>query len=690
MNFKNALSSFPLSSKFQLFWERIAFSRVTKFYFAFSVLHCIIQLVFQVQAYLINAQAANFLYGVIEQGQAFDPGFAVISPDDLRFCDSVPDNLSTAACQVIWSLNASRNDSAEVDVTSSYSDPSSATISSVLASPTNTTTTSTLRTTTTSTRTVGVASTVSVASFTLTSTVRASSPTTSSSGKKENDDDDDEHHDDDDEEEEEEDFAEHDVARIRRSNLTETVEASSAITLNRVMAVNLTGSTVVTLNGLGWKGQNLSLSQRCLFTLNWPLETLDNTKREDVTFIVFQVWVLGMSVVAILNESMPHIIASLLTHVLATAWGGFQVFNTAQFHQNFVRVTTDGACGHNLLPTYWKARANAEIPSVALNAVALLLSMFLSWRLIKLFGWQTFKRVGASRTINRVYMLVLSLSIAIQLSMFFIVVSIALWIDQLYNGAIGRMATSGSVYKGVLITVLILLFPWLFMGWIAVRRELRIPMLIFLAMSVGYFAGWGGMFASSTFRWTFVNWRFFSVIVSASLFLTLITLIVGLVCRINFGKGLPRYLNAQEPLDDENTPPAYTPYSFSDPEKVEFPTARGGIPTFSAAFGRGDEVPPPSQMKFGPAKLGPRFFNPDAEPFEQQRGDEDARSVSSFGTTYQTAPSAPRESVRSVEAVNFNTTQLSRTISTGSQRSVESYKTTGSFDSMKSKRWVIE
>ncbi len=90
------------------------------------------------------------------------------------------------------------------------------------------------------------------------------------SGKKENDDDDVEHHDDDDEEEEEEDFAEHDVARIRRSNLNgEPSRHQVQSRSTRVMVVNLTGSTVVTLNGLGWKGQNLSLSQRCLFTLNW-------------------------------------------------------------------------------------------------------------------------------------------------------------------------------------------------------------------------------------------------------------------------------------------------------------------------------------------------------------------------------------------------------------------------------------
>ena len=42
------------------------------------------------------------------------------------------------------------------------------------------------------------------------------------------------------------------------------------------------------------------------------------------------------------------------------------------------------------------------------------------------FGWQTFKRVGASRVINRVYNLVLMLSIAIQLALFFVGASAAL------------------------------------------------------------------------------------------------------------------------------------------------------------------------------------------------------------------------------------------------------------------------
>ena len=142
-------------------------------------------------------------------------------------------------------------------------------------------------------------------------------------------------------------------------------------------------------------------------------------------------------------------------------------FNTDDFHKKFSTLTTKGACGVNLLPDYWKSRSNAEIPSMALNGFALLVSLFLSWRLMKVgnlnsstctfsmtlrsqtFGWQTFKRVGASRTIKRVYQLVLVLSVTIQLSLFFVVASVALWLDQIYNGDIGRLTTRSAAFRGI-------------------------------------------------------------------------------------------------------------------------------------------------------------------------------------------------------------------------------------------------
>jgi len=63
-------------------------------------------------------------------------------------------------------------------------------------------------------------------------------------------------------------------------------------------------------------------------------------------------------------------------------------------------------------------------------------------------------------------------------------------------------------------------------------------MLTFLVLSVLYLAGWGVMFCSTTFRWTFTTWFFFSVMATASVFLTIVGMILGIVCRLNFGKGL--------------------------------------------------------------------------------------------------------------------------------------------------------
>jgi len=66
---------------------------------------------------------------------------------------------------------------------------------------------------------------------------------------------------------------------------------------------------------------------------------------------------------------------------------------------------------------------------------------------VQFFGWQTFKRVGASLSVNRMYKIVLTLSIAIQLSLFFMFVTVSLWIDQLMSGTIGDLASFTTLYK---------------------------------------------------------------------------------------------------------------------------------------------------------------------------------------------------------------------------------------------------
>lgn len=84
------------------------------------------------------------------------------------------------------------------------------------------------------------------------------------------------------------------------------------------------------------------------------------------------------------GELTPREYCGITRLILQLGWGAFQIVHTNQFRSDFSRLITNGAChGVNLLPAYWGPRRAAEIASLALNALALLVATILSWRLTK-------------------------------------------------------------------------------------------------------------------------------------------------------------------------------------------------------------------------------------------------------------------------------------------------------------------
>lgn len=50
---------------------------------------------------------------------------------------------------------------------------------------------------------------------------------------------------------------------------------------------------------------------------------------------------------------------------------------------------------------------------------------------------------------SRAYRIILVFSIVIQLSAFFIIAAVALWIDQIYNGDIARLTTRSKAFRAI-------------------------------------------------------------------------------------------------------------------------------------------------------------------------------------------------------------------------------------------------
>jgi len=200
---------------------------------------------------------------------------------------------------------------------------------------------------------------------------------------------------------------------------------------------------------------------------------------------------------------------------------------------------------------------------------------------------------------------------------------------------------------------------------------------VFLTLSALYLIGWGLMFDSGTFRWTFVQWGFFGAMASVSALLILIGFVVGIMCRLNFDKGLIHYLNAEEPLEDSFIQTVPGEGNLSD-EKFDFPATRLPIPTFSVTFESSDEVPLPGQMRF---QTGPRTFNQSAVPFDRSEQPADIESVTNSFVAHSMPPTTfPPDSTR----------PLTRNDSERSTSSHASSTITVDAPFIGRSRWVIE
>jgi len=311
------------------------------------------------------------------------------------------------------------------------------------------------------------------------------------------------------------------------------------------------GGVLVPLND----GTKVLMNQMCTLVLTYPHQVLMNAQREDVVLVLTQFWIFSVSFFAIVYDSIPHLVAALCFRILATAWSMYIIWRTGDVRSRFeILLNSDDSPCHvavdTLFPSYFQSREVLQIPDLTLNAVSLGLAIYLSLKLIKVYGPNTFNRVGAPKEIVRVYKYFLAVFVSFQLSALLLISAVALWLDQMVNrdNAISGMTYHKNLYLALSIFTLAILVPWITMGWYAVRREWKKLMVVFLVIAAVVFASWILMLKSWSFAWTFVEWPFFACSIIAASLSLLATIIFGVVSWLHFGKGLAHYLYVDDVL----------------------------------------------------------------------------------------------------------------------------------------------
>lgn len=322
------------------------------------------------------------------------------------------------------------------------------------------------------------------------------------------------------------------------------------------------------------------LSLQCASSLYWLNDTLQDAIREDITILVFHIWLFALAFVTILNESLPHLVSGLAGHALVTGWAAFRVGNSRQMRNIYYSLIFNGTCassggaGVDILGTqWWDLRKFHEIPTLVLNGTSLVLVSLLSLELYKIYARQSFERVGASASnpqVHNIYKLVLVLSSLLQLAGFFVLASTVMWVHKASNGAISRLAVHLNAYRAVLIVMIILAIPWAVLGWRSVRREQRRLFWLFFAISLIFLGASSACFGSNLYRFIFSMWPLFATMTISSYVLIVAITVMGVVCRCRFGKGLEEFLKQTETLEGADFAPVYiTHFPPSSPDDDE-------------------------------------------------------------------------------------------------------------------------
>jgi hypothetical protein len=343
--------------------------------------------------------------------------------------------------------------------------------------------------------------------------------------------------------------AQHDSASRGHTVMDNIAEGFNISARFATDATNITGVTLQAKDG-----KVVELDKKCTGILLYPQQHLHTVKREDLTFVIFQFWLFAISLVAMLYNSVPHILAGLGARTLLTGWSIYALWRTKHQERVYYQLVADPGtpCSIDMFPTYFHTRIMYEIPDLILSCTAMIIFSYLSWALLKVYNSQSQNCVGAPGHINRIYKYFLAVQACLQLEAFVLVTAMGLWIDQLYNTYIGYIAHHTPIYNALYITTAVLLIPWITMGWYAIRREMHVTMICFIGLSFVFLATWSIMFYSQVYRWTFVVWPNLGCYSTASILLIIATMVLGVICRMNFGKGLAQYLHAEDALASAN------------------------------------------------------------------------------------------------------------------------------------------
>ncbi|KAI9322195.1 hypothetical protein BX666DRAFT_2057229 [Dichotomocladium elegans] len=257
-------------------------------------------------------------------------------------------------------------------------------------------------------------------------------------------------------------------------------------------------------------------------------DRLGRIKWENLAFIGFQVWFLGMVFDATIYQNTAEILALAFLNAVCALLGALQVVDGVKWLRELGKTGS-----YDTRPLQTAMRLEIAL-SVALLLFACIMA-YLSYEMSRQFGWNIYKKIGADLRVQRMYRMFQFFVLALKIDVF-----TEFLVSLFYVIQFGMKSESVFWETAIQIIVTILILPMLYFARTAGSAESHGRMLAFItfeAIVIVHYA----LILKQTLQPN-NSWYTWICLVIIGILIDAATGVLGFICMRNFGCGLRSYV----------------------------------------------------------------------------------------------------------------------------------------------------
>ncbi|KAG2206131.1 hypothetical protein INT47_003780, partial [Mucor saturninus] len=260
---------------------------------------------------------------------------------------------------------------------------------------------------------------------------------------------------------------------------------------------------------------------------------LKRIKWENIAFIGFQCWFVGMSFDATVYQNAAEVIALAVMNLACAIFGALEVVDGKRWLKTLTEIKTKHSVP--IITTPIQIAFYLEIALSIVVGLYAIVFAYLSYAVVKEFGWVIYKKIGADIAIQRMYRTLQLFVLALKIDIF---IEFLVSVFYLIQFALKDKFSSWFSYVFVIITILMI--PMLFFGRAAAASESPVKMVVFIAFQLAVVFQLvliaKGAIKPGEYWYTWICFVVLGMIIAV------VTAVLGGVCIRNFGKGLKPYI----------------------------------------------------------------------------------------------------------------------------------------------------